>query len=143
MENMDKAEAVATPDRLIIHKTSLKVACGELDELLLQEIAKRWNAYRKLIEFLRHIACVFDLAIAATLTGPHRDKMTECNIERMGLINDASTIALHSEKIHKLLTKLAEVDSEISELCSDDDRLIDASYERDQIVNALIKLTNE
>ncbi len=132
MENMDKVKAVADKLCIVIGTRMLAFTRDPHDELLLEEIAKRWNTYRKFVTFLMAVDKVFDLAICATPTGALRNELTEQNIERMGLINDASAIVLRSEKLDKLLEQLKEADLAMGEVSSDDSRFLDveATYRK-------------
>lgn len=141
MENMDKAKAVAENVYLTVDQTVLKCVESTQNELLVEEIAKRWNAYRKLIEFLMGIENVFSLSICATPTGALRNELTERNIERMELISSASTTVLYSAKLHKLLDKLTAIGNKINDMDSNDINLGAARYAQDQLVDELIKLT--
>ena len=56
---------------------------------LLNEVAKRWNAYREMIDFLEKAEYVFNCAILRTPTGKVRSECTELNIARMQFIEES------------------------------------------------------
>jgi len=57
--------------------------------VLLDEIAKRWNAYREMIKFLEKAEYAFNCAILRTPTGKVRNECTELNIARMQFIEES------------------------------------------------------
>ena len=83
---MNENEAKVEGNCLVIGAHHLMIRAGGHNEELMNELAKRWNAYKKLIEFLGDAEFVFNCAIMRTPTGDVRNKCTELNILRMALI---------------------------------------------------------
>lgn len=85
---MNENEAKIEGNWLVVGDAELVIVLprDRPDEELLNEIAKRWNVYTQLIEFLGDAEFVFNCAILRTPTGDVRNKCTELNIKRMILI---------------------------------------------------------
>lgn len=94
-ENMNKNEARVEGASLIFGSKQILRTTQPTDDTvpLLNEIAKRWNAYKKLIDFLERAEYAFNCAILRTPTGKVREECTGLNIERMGFINESKTKA--------------------------------------------------
>lgn len=67
----------------------LMIETGGHSDVLLAEIAKRWNAYMEMIRFLERAELVFNCAILRTPTGDLRNDCTDRNIERMQFLAEA------------------------------------------------------
>ena len=61
----------------------------KLNRDLMEEIAKRWNEYVKLIKFLEKAEYVFNCAILRTPTGKVRNECTDLNNERFQFLAEA------------------------------------------------------
>jgi len=96
-----------------------------------------------MITFLKRTELLFNTAINSTPTGEVRNAFTALNMERMLLIQNADKIESYAIKLHEVLNKIVETEKEIADLSSDDSRLGDASYERDQLVSQLVKIMQE
>ena len=102
---MDINEAkVNDHQQLVIDKELLTVCTSsgqptlDLDNKLLDELAKRWNAYREMVKFLEKIENVFNCAILRTPTGEVRNECTDLNIERMQFIVESKVAPPTEEK---------------------------------------------
>lgn len=100
--NKDEANVDVSNGQLIIGRTHIEVfgveqplkGVGSVTTIpLLNKIAKRWNAYAKLLSFLERSEYVFNCAILSTPTGEVRNECTNLNIERLAFIEESKAKA--------------------------------------------------
>lgn len=97
-QKMDQSEARANDTGgLAIGDVCLQIIYPSIRETklnskLMWEIAKRWNTYAKLIDFLESSEYVFNCAILRTPTGEVRDECTRLNIDRMLFLEESKPV---------------------------------------------------